>query len=67
MEEALLGITRHAAQALGLQDRGHLALGAKGDIALFQPPPGEPASMESLLQHMGRPGAHVVLCSEVTD
>ena len=35
MEEALLGITRHAAQALGLHDRGHLALGAKGDIALF--------------------------------
>ena len=67
MEEALLGITRHAAQALGLHDRGHLAIGAKGDIALFQPPPGEPASMESLLQHMGRPGAHVVLCSEVTD
>jgi len=65
MEEALLGITRHAARALGLTDRGHLSVGAKADIALFQPPPGEPASMESLLQHMGRPGAHVVLCSQV--
>ena len=66
MEEALLGITRHAAQALGLTDRGFLAAGMKADLALFEPPPGEPASMESLLQHMGRPGAHVVLCSQVS-
>ena len=65
MEEALLGITRHAAQALGLSDRGFIGVGAKADIALFEPPPGEPASMESLLQHMGRPGAHVVLCSQM--
>ena len=64
MEEALLGITRHAAQALGLADRGHLGIGARADIALFEPPPGEPASMESLLQHLGRPGAHVVICSQ---
>jgi imidazolonepropionase len=64
MEEALLGITRHAAQALGLTDCGWLGVGTKADIALFQSPPGEPATMESLLQHMGRPGAQVVLCSQ---
>lgn len=35
-EEALLGITRHAATALGLgRDRGRLALGMKADFALW--------------------------------
>ncbi|KZN48240.1 imidazolonepropionase [Pseudoalteromonas luteoviolacea NCIMB 1942] len=35
-EEALLGATRHAAQALGLQDRGVLKVGCKADIAMWQ-------------------------------
>ena len=36
MEEAILGITRHAAQAIGLQDkRGTLAVGAPADLAVF--------------------------------
>ncbi|MCF2858856.1 imidazolonepropionase [Pseudoalteromonas sp. SMS1] len=35
-EEALLGATRHAAQALGLSDRGVLKVGAKADIAMWQ-------------------------------
>ncbi|WP_218061304.1 imidazolonepropionase [Pseudoalteromonas luteoviolacea] len=35
-EEALLGVTRHAAQALGLQDRGVLKVGSKADIAMWQ-------------------------------
>ncbi|WP_231101503.1 imidazolonepropionase [Pseudoalteromonas luteoviolacea] len=35
-EEALLGATRHAAQALGLQDRGVLKVGSKADIAMWQ-------------------------------
>ena len=34
-EEALAGVTRHAARALGLDDRGELALGKRADIALW--------------------------------
>ncbi|MCG7362243.1 imidazolonepropionase [Roseomonas sp. ACRSG] len=36
VEEALLGITRHAAAALGLQDRGMLRPGLRCDLALFR-------------------------------
>ena len=34
-EEALAGVTRHAARALGLDDRGTLAAGQRADIALW--------------------------------
>ncbi|PCI32068.1 MAG: imidazolonepropionase [Alphaproteobacteria bacterium] len=34
-EEALAGVTRCAAQALGLQDRGQLVVGLKADFALW--------------------------------
>lgn len=34
-EEALLGVTRHAAQALGLSDRGSLAVGQRADFACY--------------------------------
>ena len=34
-EEALAGVTRHAAQALGLQDRGVLAPGLRADFVLW--------------------------------
>ena len=67
MEEALLGITRHAALALGLDNVGWIGAGARADLALFSPPPGEPPIMESLIQHMGLPGAHVVLVSEPSE
>ena len=33
-EEALAGVTRHAARALGLDDRGTLAVGKRADLAL---------------------------------
>jgi imidazolonepropionase len=36
VEEALLGITRHAAAALGLADRGILRPGLRADFALYQ-------------------------------
>jgi len=36
VEEALLGVTRHAAAALGLMDRGVLAPGMRCDLALFR-------------------------------
>jgi imidazolonepropionase len=34
--EALAGVTRHAARALGLTDRGVLAVGKQADLALWQ-------------------------------
>jgi imidazolonepropionase len=34
-EEALLGVTRHAARALGLTDRGELRIGTRCDLALW--------------------------------
>jgi imidazolonepropionase len=34
-EEALAGVTRHAAQALGLEDRGMLAAGLRADFVLW--------------------------------
>jgi imidazolonepropionase len=34
-EEALAGVTRHAARALGLTDRGTLSIGQRADIALW--------------------------------
>ena len=34
-EEALLGVTAHAARALGLKDRGTIAAGHKADLALW--------------------------------
>jgi len=33
--EALRGVTRHAAAALGLRDRGMLAPGLRADLAIF--------------------------------
>jgi imidazolonepropionase len=36
VEEALLGVTRHAAAALGLKDRGVLAPGMRCDLALYR-------------------------------
>jgi imidazolonepropionase len=35
-EEALAGITRNAAKALGLDDRGVLEIGKRGDLALWE-------------------------------
>jgi imidazolonepropionase len=35
-EEALAGVTRHGARALGLDDRGTLAVGKRADLALWR-------------------------------
>lgn len=35
-EEALAGVTRHAARALGLRDRGQIAPGLRADLALWR-------------------------------
>ncbi|HAT41733.1 MAG TPA: imidazolonepropionase [Rheinheimera sp.] len=37
-EEALQGVTCHAAKALGLSDRGYLAVGQRADFGLYQIP-----------------------------
>jgi imidazolonepropionase len=42
-EEALAGVTRHAAQALGLNDRGRLAAGCRADLVLWDI--GEPVEL----------------------
>lgn len=53
VEEALAGITRNAALALGRPDLGWIGPGSAADLALFAPPIGEPPSVESLIQHLG--------------
>ena len=57
-DEAVLGFTRHAGAAIGREDLGWLGPGSAADLALFAPPPGEPATAASLVQHMG--GARTV-------
>jgi imidazolonepropionase-like amidohydrolase len=59
--EAILGITRHAGLALGRTDLGWLGEGSVADLAVFRPPPGEPPTAASLVQHMGRGGAVAVI------
>ena len=57
-EEALLGATREAARALGLADRGTLALGQRADFTVWDLP-----SPEHLVYYMGglRPVARFLL------
>jgi len=57
-DEAVLGFTRHAGAAIGRDDLGWLGPGSAADLALFAPPPGEPATVASLVQQMG--GARTV-------
>jgi imidazolonepropionase len=53
IEEALAAITRNAALALGRTDIGWLGAGSAADLALFRPPPGEPAALDVLIQYLG--------------
>lgn len=61
VEEALLGITVNAARALGRPDLGVLRPGLVGDLALFEPPPGEPASAAALVQYLGGHAARALV------
>jgi len=63
IEEAIIGITRNAARAIGQPESGILTKGGRADIALFAPPPGEPATAASLVQHMGLPDAVCVIAN----
>ena len=51
--EAILGITRHAGQALGFGHLGWLGESSSSDCILLTPPPGEPPILESIIQHIG--------------
>lgn len=53
VEEALGGITRVAARALGRPELGRVEVGAIADLALVRPPPGEPADVRVLVQYLG--------------
>ncbi len=61
VEQALLGITRHAGQALGRGELGWLGLGSAADLVLMVPPPGEPVRSDSLVQYIGGHRASVVV------
>ncbi|MBN2798900.1 MAG: imidazolonepropionase [Deltaproteobacteria bacterium] len=61
VEEAVLGITRNAALALGRPALGHLGVGAAGDLILVRPPLGEPPLVSSLVQRLGGHRAEVVV------
>lgn len=60
-EEAVSGITRHAARALALPQHGWLGPGSAGDLALLETPPGEPARWPSLIQYLGGHSAALVV------
>lgn len=53
VEEALLGITARAADALHRPELGRLTLGGPADVVVVAPAPGEPVAPASLLQHVG--------------
>ena len=53
ISEAVLGITRNAGKALGFNEMGWLGDGSSADCILLRPPPGEPAIIESVIQHIG--------------
>jgi imidazolonepropionase len=53
VEEALLGLTRHAASALGRRELGVLRPGSAGDLVVMRPPPGETPSPGALVQPFG--------------
>lgn len=61
VDQALRGITRNAGLALGRPELGWLGPRSAADLALFKPPPGEPASAAVLVQYLGGHRAHVVV------
>ncbi|MDP6932839.1 MAG: imidazolonepropionase [Myxococcota bacterium] len=61
IDEAVLGITRNAGRALGRVDLGWIGPDSVADLAVFAPPPGEPPSVESLVQHLAGHHARIVV------
>lgn len=61
IEEAIIGVTRNAARALGLSEAGWIRVGAPADLALMPPPPGEAAHEDALVQRLEGHRAALVL------
>lgn len=61
VEEAILGLTRHAGRALARPELGWLGTDSVADLALFAPPPGEPPREDALVQHMAAHRALLVV------
>ena len=61
IDEAVLGLTRHAGEALGRADLGWLGAGSVGDLVLLTPAPGDPLRVESLVQNMSAHRARLVV------
>jgi len=53
VDEALLGITAVAADALGRPELGRVRVGGPSELIVVAPPPGEPPSSAALVQHLG--------------
>ena len=53
MEEAILGITINAAKAVAQEKEGIIVEGGLANLSIYQPPPGDPVEIESLIQSMG--------------
>ena len=53
VEEALLGVTAVAADALALPQHGRLREGGPADLVVVRPPPGEQAHAAALVQFLG--------------
>jgi imidazolonepropionase len=54
--EAWMGVTRHAALAVGRDDAGQLSVGARGDLVLW-----DADDHRQVPQHYGVPLAHTVI------
>lgn len=61
VEEALAGITRNAARALGRDDLGRLAPGCLADVVLMGVPAGEPVHEDVLVQRLQGHRARLVV------
>jgi imidazolonepropionase len=55
VEEALLGITARAADALGSTELGRIRCGGPADLVIARPPPSEPPTPESVVLFLGAP------------
>lgn len=61
VEETLLGITRNAALALGLDDRGLVRPGARAPLLVVEAPAAEPPSAAALVQHFAAPTLRAIV------
>lgn len=61
IEEALLGATRVAAEALGHSELGVLRPGAPADLVVVRPPPGESPDVGAIVQSFGGPRIEAVV------